>query len=261
MFIDTHAHYDDEAFDEDRELLLESLRAKGVDLIVNAAQDVETTVRCIALAEKFDFIYATAGIHPHEANKYNEETILRIETLAKHPKVVAIGETGLDYHYDFSPRDVQKANFRANIRLAKKLGLPVVVHDREAHADTLEILEEEGVTPAGAVYHCFSGSAEYAKIVAKHGWYFSIGGSVTFKNASKIKEAVAVIPGELLMLETDCPYMSPVPLRGTRNNSANIMYTAKEIADIKGMEYEELCRLTNENAKRFFGLNAQKCPI
>ncbi len=258
MFIDTHAHYDDEAFNDDRYELLASLPAKGVDAVVNAAQDYETALNCIRLAEKFEFVYAAAGIHPHEANKYNEAEIAKIEALAMHPKVVAIGETGLDYHYDFSPRDVQKENFRANIRLGLKLGLPIIVHDREAHLDTFEILSEEKVPAGMAVYHCFSGSAEYARQIAAKGWYFSIGGSVTFKNAVKVKEAVAVIPEELLMLETDCPYMAPVPLRGSRNNSANIELVAKEIAAVKCSDYEQICKVTSDNARRFFGLNAQK---
>ena len=258
MFIDTHAHYDDEAFDEDRDSLILSLRSGGVDAVVNAAQDTETSLKCIALAEKYDFFYAAVGIHPHEANKYNVGVMEELAKLASHPKVVAIGETGLDYHYDFSPRDIQKESFRANIRLAKRLGLPVVVHDREAHSDVFEILSEENVGPGKAVYHCFSGSAEYAREIAKKGWYFSIGGSVTFKNASKIKEAVAAVPDELLMLETDCPYMAPVPLRGTRNDSRNIEHTARQIALIRDTDYEFICKLTNMNAKRFFGLNAQK---
>jgi len=258
MFIDTHAHYDDEAFDEDRHSLILSLPQKGVDAVINAAQDTETSLKCIALAEKYDFFYAAVGIHPHEAHKYNVEVIEEIGKLALHPKVVAIGETGLDYHYDFSPRDIQKESFRANIRLAQGLGLPVVVHDREAHKDVFDILAEENVGPGKAVYHCFSGSAEYALEIAKKGWYFSIGGSVTFKNAAKVKEAVAVIPEELLMLETDCPYMSPVPLRGTRNHSGNIALTAEEIALIRGTDYETICNRTSDNARRFFGLNAQK---
>lgn len=258
MFIDTHAHYDDNAFDQDRETLLSGLKDKGVDIIVNCGQDIETSKKCVALAEKYDFVYATVGFHPHEASKYSPDAMEEIKRLAGHKKVVAIGETGLDYHYDFSPRDVQKENFRANIRLALELGLPVVVHDREAHQDTFDILCEEKVPQGKAVYHCYSGSAEFAKLIAKKGWYFSIGGSVTFKNAEKVREAVAVIPDELLMLETDCPYMSPVPLRGTRNDSSNIRFTAEEIARVRNSDYESVCKLTGDNAKRFFGIFAQK---
>ena len=258
MFIDTHAHYDDEQFNEDRDALLLSLPQKGVGAVINCGQDAETSARCVALAEQYDFVYATVGIHPHEAKKYCEAELEKIKALAANKKVVAIGETGLDYHYDFSPRDIQKENFRANIRLASELGLPVVVHDREAHQDTFDILSEEGVPAGKAVYHCFSGSAEYARMIAKKGWYFSVGGSVTFKNASKLREAVAAIPDELLMLETDCPYMAPVPLRGTRNNSSNIIHTAGEIAAIRGSDFESICELTNRNAEKFFGIFAQK---
>ncbi len=254
-YIDTHAHYNDEAFSEDRESVLEEIREAGCEAVVNCAEDYPSSLECVKLAEEHPFVFAAAGIHPHKAFTYSPEIMEKIEALAKHPKVVAIGEAGLDYHYDFSPRDVQKVCFAENIRLAKRTGKPVVVHDREAHEDTLEIMKNERIPEGGAVLHCFSGSAEMAKIVAKHGWYFSIGGAVTFKNARRVIEALAVIPDELLMLETDCPYMTPVPFRGTRNNSALIPYTAAAIAEVKGVSAEEICELTTANAKRFFGIN------
>ncbi len=254
-YIDTHAHYNDEAFSEDRESVLEEIREAGCEAVVNCAEDYPSSLECVKLAEEHPFVFAAAGIHPHKAFTYSPEIMEKIEALAKHPKVVAIGEAGLDYHYDFSPRDVQKVCFAENIRLAKRTGKPVVVHDREAHEDTFEIMKNERIPEGGAVLHCFSGSAEMAKIVAKHGWYFSIGGAVTFKNARRVIEALAVIPDELLMLETDCPYMTPVPFRGTRNNSALIPCTAAAIAEVKGVSAEEICELTTANAKRFFGIN------
>lgn len=208
MFTDTHAHYDDEAFEGERDNILSSLREKGVEFIVNAAQDYETSLKCIKLAERYDNVYAAVGIHPHNAGSFSEEIIERLAKLvAEHPRVVAIGETGLDYHYDFSPRDRQRENFIANIRLAKSLDLPVIIHDREAHEDVINIMIGEDIPPHKAVFHCYSGSVETARVISKKGWYFSIGGSVTFKNARHVKEAAAFIPDSLLMLETDCPYM------------------------------------------------------
>ena len=254
MFVDTHAHYDDEAYAEDREAVLSSLTESGVDWIVNAAQDVRSAKQCISLAEKYPFVYAAVGIHPHEADSCSSDALGDLAKLAAHPKVVAIGETGLDYHYDFSPRERQKENLIENLRLAKRTGLPVIIHDREAHADVLEIMIREKVPAEKAVFHCYSGSAEMARLIADRGWYFSVGGAVTFKNARRIKEALAVIPDSLLMLETDCPYMAPVPLRGTRNISSNIKYIAEEIAAVKGTSYEEICRVTSSNARRFFGV-------
>lgn len=258
MFVDTHAHYDDEAFDADRREVLASLPGAGVDWIVNAAQDVRSARRCILLAEEFDFVYAAVGIHPHEAASCTPEAIRELAALARHPRVVAVGETGLDYHYDFCPPEKQKENLTENLRLAEETGLPVILHDREAHADVLEILLRRQVPAGKAVFHCYSGSAEMARVIASHGWYFSVGGAVTFKNARRIREALAVIPDTLLMLETDCPYMAPVPLRGTRNLSSNIKYIAEEVAAVKGLSCEEVCRMTGENAARFFGISAQK---
>lgn len=254
MFVDTHAHYDDEAFDEDRHAVLSSLQKNGVEWLVNAAQDLETARKCIALAEKYDFIYAAVGIHPHEADSCTPAVMKELEKLTEHTKVVAIGETGLDYHYDFSLREKQKENLTENLRLAASTGLPVIIHDREAHADVLEIMLRENVPAGKAVFHCYSGSAEMARVIADRGWYFSVGGAVTFKNARRIIEALAVIPDSLLMLETDCPYMAPVPIRGTRNTSSNIRYIAEKIAEVKGVSFEEICRTTSSNAVSFFGI-------
>ena len=251
MFIDTHAHYDDSAFDEDRYETLMRNR-EYVHYIINAAQDLENTDKCIELANTYDFIYATCGIHPHNANSYSEEVIEQLYERAIHKKVVAIGETGLDYHYDFSPRDIQMESFRANISLAKQVKKPVVIHTREATEDTLRILREEKITEVGGVLHCFTGSYETAKAANKLDLYFSIGGVVTFKNAKKVVSALEAIPNDRLLLETDAPYMTPVPFRGKRNESMYIEYVAKKIAEIKGLAYEELIEMTNINAKRLF---------
>lgn len=256
MFIDTHAHYEDESFDEDRAAVLEKVRSSGCIKVVDCAQDIETSLKILEMTREYDFIYAAVGIHPEEALKYDIYSINKIKDLARsNKKVVAIGETGLDYYHEFAPRDVQKENFRANIQIARELDLPVIVHDRDAHEDTLKILEEEKVPAGKAVFHCFSGSLEMAKIVATHGWYFSFGGAVTFKNAKKFVDILKFIPDDLIMLETDSPYMAPEPVRGTRNDSSNIKHIIAKIAEIKGCSEDMLEERTNANAKRFFGLN------
>ncbi|MBQ7445575.1 MAG: TatD family hydrolase [Clostridia bacterium] len=253
-FFDTHAHYTDSAFDDDREDMIASVRAAGLIGAVNCGTDYESSLECIALAEKYDFLYAAAGIHPEDALKYSPDNMNKIKGLMDHKKVVAVGETGLDYYWDQVPRDVQKENFIANIRLALETGKPVIVHDREAHQDTLDILKKENVPAGKAVFHCYSGSAEMAREIIEKGWLFSFGGALTFKNARRAVEAASVIPMELLMLETDCPYMAPVPLRGSRNTSANIPFVAEKLAEIKGLDAQTVCEITNENALRFFGI-------
>lgn len=253
MFIDTHAHYDDASYNEDRHETL--MRNKDhTEYIINAAQNLETTLKCIELAENYDFVFATCGIHPHNALEYSEKMIDRLTELSLHDKVVAIGETGLDYYYDFAPRDVQITNFIANIGIAKTVKKPVVIHSREATRDTLRILKDENISEVGGVLHCFTGSYETAAEAASLGLYFSIGGAVTFKNAVKIVKALDAIPNDRLMLETDCPYMTPVPFRGKRNESMYIKYIIDKISEIKGMTYQEVVELTNSNAKRFFCL-------
>lgn len=251
MFIDTHAHYDDSAFDGDRHETLMRNR-EYVHYIVNAAQDLATTDACIELANTYDFIYATCGIHPHNANSYCDEIMEELYKRALNDKVVAIGETGLDYHYDFSPRDVQIKSFRANINLAREVRKPVVIHTREATEETIRILREERINEIGGVLHCYTGSYETALEANKLDLYYSIGGVVTFKNARKIVQALEAIPNDRLMLETDAPYMTPVPYRGQRNESMYLSFVASKIAEIKGMDYEELVELANANAKRFF---------
>lgn len=246
---DTHAHYDDEKFNEDRDLLLSSLPSKGIDLIINCGCDVKTSESAVSLTKKYSFIYAAVGIHPHEAEDAGEDALSVIRKLSENSKVVAIGEIGLDYHYDFSPRDVQKEYFEKQIILAKELDLPIIVHDREAHADTLELLKK--YEPKGVV-HCFSGSAESAQEILKIGMYIGFGGAVTFKNAKKPLEVVEMLPLDRLLLETDCPYMAPVPYRGTRNDSSLIPYSAVKIGEVKGVNPQRIIDIANENGRRLF---------
>lgn len=250
MYFDTHAHYDDEAFDADREAVIASLGENGVSLVVNASSDVTSSRASVALSEKYPFIYAAVGIHPHEASSLTESSLSEIRTLAARDKVVAIGEIGLDYFYDYSPREVQQEAFRLQLSLARELSLPVVVHDRDAHEDCMRIIRDfPGVR---GVFHCYSGSLEMAKELIKLGWHLSFTGSVTFKNARKAPEVVAYVPEDRIMIETDCPYLSPVPLRGKRNDSRNLKYIAERIAEIRGTTLEHIASVTMENGKRFF---------
>ncbi len=248
---DTHAHYDDSRFDDDRDELLSSLKVKGVSCIVNCGCDLKSSLTTLALAKKYNFIYAAVGVHAHEAEESTESDLAEIEELYKNEKVVAVGEIGLDYHYDFSPRERQLDVFERQLILANKLGLPVIVHDREAHEDTMNLLKKH--RPKGVV-HCFSGSAEMAKEIVKLGMYIGIGGAITFKNAKKPVEVVEYLPLDRLLLETDAPYMTPVPFRGQRCDSAHIAYTAEKIAEIKKIDVQELIDICNENSKRLFGI-------
>lgn len=246
---DTHAHYDDERFNEDRDELLSSLFEGSVSHIINCGCDLKSSLTTIALSEKFPNLYAAIGVHAHEADSATSEDLAKIESLYSHKKVVAVGEIGLDYYYDFSPRERQIEVFRQQIELANRLGLPVIIHDREAHEDTLNILKQ--LRPKGVV-HCFSGSVEMAKEIIKLGLYIGLGGAVTFKNAKKPIEVAEYLPLDRLLLETDAPYMTPVPFRGKRCDSAHIAYTAKKIAQVKVLDVQELINICNENAKRLF---------
>ncbi len=248
---DTHAHYDDERFNEDRDELLSSLFEGSVSHIINCGCDLKSSLTTIELAEKFHNLYAAIGVHAHEADAASDEDLAKIASLYSHEKVVAVGEIGLDYYYDFSPRERQIEVFRKQIELANKLDLPVIIHDREAHEDTLNILKE--LRPKGVV-HCFSGSVEMAKEIIKLGLYIGLGGAVTFKNARKPLEVAEYVPLDRLLLETDAPYMTPVPYRGKRCDSAHIAYTAEKIAEVKGMDVQELIDICNENAKKLFAI-------
>lgn len=248
---DTHAHYDDEKFREDLEETISSVHQSGVSLIINCGCDPESSKRTLELCDKYDFIYGAVGIHPHEAEGADFEALEEIKKLASHPKVVAIGEIGLDYHYDFSPRDIQKEVFEKQLILANELDLPVIVHDRESHQDALDLLKK--YKPKGVV-HCFSGSAETAREVLKLGMYIGLGGAVTFKNAKKPVEVAESIDINRLLLETDAPYMTPFPHRGKRNDSSFIPFTAMKIGEIRGMDPQEVIDIATENGKRLFGV-------
>ncbi|MCR4771499.1 MAG: TatD family hydrolase [Oscillospiraceae bacterium] len=252
MYFDTHAHYDDGKFDADRDGVLSSLPEKGVELVMNAACDLPTVKSSVALAEKYPFVYAAVGIHPHDADTLDDAALALIESCCRHEKVKAIGEIGLDYHYDLSPRDVQKKAFRAQLELARALDMPVIVHDREAHEDCLAIVREfRGVT---GVFHCFSGSAELAEELVRLGWYISFTGAVTFKNAKKAPGIVASLPEDRIMLETDCPYMTPEPFRGKRNDSSYLEYICAAVASFRGISPERAAAVTAENGRRFFSI-------
>ena len=248
---DAHAHYDDKWFDEDRDALLASMPERGVSYIVNASVDIAAAKTAIGYAEKYPFMYACAGIHPENMDGLADDYLEQLAGLLKHPKVVALGEIGLDYHWDI-PRELQKRVFEEQLQLAKELDVPVVIHDREAHGDVMELLRK--YRPKGLM-HCFSGSVETLKEVMKLGLYISLGGTVTFKNARVPVEVAAAVPVDRLMLETDAPYLSPVPFRGKRNDSSNIAYTAMRIAEIRGMGAQELVDITTANAKRMYGID------
>ncbi len=252
MFIDSHAHYNAEAFAEDRDVLLSSLPGEGIDAVVNIGDNLEASRKSLAMAERYPFVYAAVGVHPEHAGELTSEALRTLEELAAHKKAVAIGEIGLDYYYDDVPRDVQRTAFRQQLILAKRLGMPVVIHDREAHGDCLQILKEEGITEG--VMHCFSGSVEFMHEVIRQGFHVALGGVVTYKNARHTVDVAREVPLDRLLLETDCPYLSPVPNRGKRNSSLNLRYTAERIAEIRGIDVGTLAVLTSHNTKKLFGL-------
>lgn len=251
MYFDTHAHYDDTKFDPDRDTLLPAVHDFGVELIVDPGCDEESSRAAVALAEVYPFVYAAVGIHPEELEHWSG-SLDPVRALAAHPKCVAIGEIGLDYYWDDSRKEEQKALFRAQLALAGELDKPVIVHDREAHGDCLDIVRS--FDGARGVFHCFSGSAEMAKELLKRGWYLGFDGPVTYKNARKTIEVLEVTPLDRLLVETDSPYLSPVPHRGQRNDSRNLAYIVQKIAEVKGISPEELARISLENGKRLFGI-------
>jgi len=252
MIFDTHAHYDSNAFNADRDALLEQVHAAGVELIVDPGCDLESSRTAIALAERFDFVYAAVGFHPEDLDKYSDEAFDELRPLAEHPKCVAIGEIGLDYYWDAEHKEEQKALFRRQIEWALKLCKPIIVHDREAHGDCLEIVRD--YPSLRGVFHCYSGSAEMAGELLRRGWYLGFDGPVTYKNARRALEVLEICPLERILIETDSPYLSPVPLRGKRNDSRNLRYVAEKIAQVKGVSTEEIERITLENGKTLFQL-------
>ena len=253
MIFDTHAHYDDEQFNDDRVELLNSMEEQGVGTIVNVSATYNSCRKVIALAKEYPFVYAAVGIHPDEVGSLNEETFAQMKELFKEDKVVAVGEIGLDYYWDNEPREVQKKWFIRQLELARELELPVLIHSREAAADTMEIMKEHSKGLSGVI-HCYSYSKEMAQEYIKMGFYIGVGGVITFKNAKKLKEVVENIPLTSIVLETDCPYMAPEPNRGKRNNSAYICYVAEKIAELKGITYEEVVEQTEKNARHMYRL-------
>ena len=255
MLIDSHAHLDDERFDGDREMIIKNLKANGIELVVNVGADLKSSASTVELARENENIYAVVGVHPHSASGLNEEALEILKSHAEEEKVVAIGEIGLDFFYDNSPRDDQRAAFKAQIDLAKSLGLPIVIHSREADQETFDTIEaamDDGKLEV--LLHCYSGSAELAEEYLKLGCYISLAGPVTFKNARVPKEVAEVVPLDRLMVETDSPYLTPEPYRGKRNEPMFVKYVAEEIARIKGVDIEDLSRATRENTKVFFNI-------
>lgn len=248
---DSHAHYDDEKFETDRQEVLDGLFSDKICGIINCGCDLKSSLMSVKLAEEYDKIYAAVGVHPHEAGEVTDNDFQKIISLLEKKKVVALGEIGLDFHYDFSPREIQIEMFERQVRLSKELNIPIIVHDREAHEETYKILRK--YRPKGVV-HCFSGSVELAKETVKMGMYIGLGGAVTFKNAVKPVEVAKFTPMERILLETDAPYMSPVPMRGKRCTSDLIEYTALKIAEIKGLDYETVVDTACNNTKELFNI-------
>ena len=254
MLFDTHVHLNAEQFSEDVDEVINRAKAEGVDYMVVVGFDRATIIKAMELVEDYNFIYASIGWHPVDAIDMRDEDLLWIEELAKHPKVVAIGEMGLDYYWDKSPKEIQQEVFRKQIQLAKKVKLPIVIHNREATADIITILKEENAAEVGGIMHCFSGSVEVAKECVDMNFYISLGGPVTFKNAKKPKEVAQEIPLDKLLIETDCPYLAPHPHRGKRNEPSYVKLVAEQIAELKDISYEEVSSVTTENAKKIFGI-------
>ncbi|MDE7176278.1 MAG: TatD family hydrolase [Lachnospiraceae bacterium] len=254
MIFESHAHYDDEVFDEDREALFSSLQEHGISTVVNIGASLSGSEATVKLAEQYPFIYGAVGVHPSEVEELNEENFARLRTMCFHEKIVAVGETGLDYHYPEPETALQKAWFERQLLLARETELPVIIHSREAAKDTLDIMQSLHAEEIGGVVHCFSYTKEVAREYLNMDFYFGIGGVITFQNAKKLKEAVAYIPMERILLETDSPYLAPEPHRGKRNSSLNLPYVVEAIAQLKGISCEEVERITEENAKRLFGL-------
>ncbi len=255
MLFDTHAHLTDKAFDPDREQIIGELIKLNMAGVINCGYDAPSSEFSVRLAEQYDFMFAAVGMHPHDAKFYNDAFEQKIKNWLAHPKTVALGEIGLDFHYDHSPRDVQKQVFIRQLFTAGEFSVPVIIHSREASEATYDILKSEMKSERAGVLHSFSQSTEMMRKYLDLGMYFSISGPVTFSNASNLRETVRYIPADRLFIETDCPYLTPAPYRGKRNNPAYVRYVAEKIGEILSMEYEKVCEITCQNAKRFFGID------
>lgn len=256
MFFDTHVHLNADQFMDDRDEVIERAKEAGVNYMVVVGFDRKTIPLALEIAEQYDFIYASVGWHPVDAIDMTGEDLTWLEELANHPKVVALGEMGLDYYWDKSPKDVQEAVFRKQIRLAKKVNLPIIIHNREATEDIIRILEDEEAHEVGGIMHCFSDKVEYAHKCLSLGFHISLGGPVTFKNAKDPKVVAKEVPLDRLLIETDCPYLAPHPYRGKRNEPAHVKLVAEKIAEIKEITVEELAKQTTENAKNLFSISS-----
>lgn len=254
MFIDSHAHLDDERFDEDRKALITSLKEDKIDLVINIGADMDSSRASVSLAKEHENIYAVVGVHPHDAEAVSETYLDELRQLSKEEKVLAIGEIGLDFYYDNSPRDIQRNVFLEQLELARELDLPVVIHTRDAAGETFEILKDAASKGTRGILHCYSGSPEMALDYIKLGFYISLGGPVTFKKARVPKEVAELVPLDKLLIETDCPYLTPEPFRGKRNEPKYVAHTAQAIAEIRGITLEELAKATSRNAKEIFGI-------
>ena len=252
MYFDSHAHLDDPRFEQDFAEILARMRENGVTGMMNIGCDLPSSERSVELAGRFDWVWAAVGSHPDDADHVDAARIERYRALCRHPRVKAVGEIGLDYHYEDVPRDVQKQAFRMQMQLAREVDLPVVVHEREAHGDAMELLDD--FPDVTGVFHCYSGSAEMARELLRRGWYLGFDGPVTYKNARKTLEVLEICPLDRILIETDSPYLTPVPKRGKRNNSGNLCYIADKIAEVKGLSPEEIARITMENGRRLFGV-------
>lgn len=252
MIFDSHAHYNSSKFDEDRDAVLGSLKEGNVAYVMNVADSMESLKKVLEIAEKYPFVFASVGVHPEETGELTDKDMDILLEYTKHPKVKAIGEIGLDYYWDSVERDVQKKWFARQIDVGKQSNLPIIVHDRDAHGDTIDILKSENARDAGGIVHCYSGSREMARDVLNLGMHIGIGGTVTFKNGRKIKEVAEYVPIESIVLETDAPYLAPEPFRGKRNSSDLIKYVIEEIAKIKGISAKDVEEITFQNAKRVY---------
>lgn len=253
MIFETHGHYDDEKFDEDRDTLLKEFLNQGIDLVMNIGADMKSSKATVKLTEQYPHVYGAVGVHPNEVLEMTNQDIVELKQLAAHEKIMAIGEIGLDYYYEDNPsKEVQIHWFVKQLELARELGLPVVIHSRDAAKDTLDVMKAQKAEEIGGVIHCFSYHVEMAREYLNMDFYLGIGGVLTFNNGKKLREVVKYAPLSSLVLETDSPYLSPVPFRGKRNSALNLPYVIKEIADIKGISEEEVCRVTYENGKRLY---------
>lgn len=252
MLIDTHTHLHDPQFDTDREAVVQRARQDGVNLMVTIGTDLETSRQAVELTERHDFVFATVGVHPHEVKTIQGHTYQVLEQLARHPKVVAYGEVGLDFYYMHSPKDLQQSHFREQIRLARRLGLPLVIHTRQASEETLAILEEEKADEVGGVFHCYTGNLPTAQAALSLNFFISFSGILTFLKALDLQEVARQIPVESILIETDCPYLAPIPHRGKRNEPSYVRHVAEKLAQIKALPYEELARITSQNTHKLF---------